>query len=300
MCERLVRVTKIQKFCTHDGPGIRTTVFFKGCPLRCAWCHNPETRSPRPGILFSENLCVCCGMCVSACEKGVHEVGDKHIFRPWLCEACGSCAAICPGGALEMDSALMPVSAILAETLRDRAFYGDVGGLTVSGGEPMFQPEGCVELLRAAKDAGITTAIETCGMFDEKYLPELARVTDTFLWDFKDSDPVRHREYTGAENGRILSNLRALDGLGADIRLRCIMVEGVNMTRAHGEAIAGIFHALECCRDVELIPYHAYGTSKAAQAGVEMEAHREWIPAKERLDEFRNMLASMGVTEKNR
>lgn len=295
MSEQLVRVTKIQKFCTHDGPGIRTTVFFKGCPLRCAWCHNPETRSPRPGLMFSENLCVHCGICAQICENGVHTMGETRSLDRENCLSCGSCARACPTGALEMDSSLMSVPEIMAEVLRDRAFYGAAGGLTVSGGEPMFQPEACIALLRAAKEAGISTAVETCGYFDPAYIDELARVTDIFLWDYKDSDPGRHRKYTGCSNELILANLRRLNACGADICLRCIMVEGVNMTPEHAAAIAADFHALENCRDVELLPYHAYGASKAAQTGVKQEGRREWIPSDARLDGFRQMLSANGV-----
>ena len=296
MSETLVRVSRIQKFCTHDGPGVRTTVFLKGCPLRCAWCHNPETRSARPGVMFSERLCVGCAACEKTCAQGVHSVMDQHTFNVSGCKGCGECAAACPTGALEMDSTLMTVDEVLHEVLRDRAFYGETGGITLSGGEPMFQSEACIKLLRRAKEAGITTAIETCGYFDSAHIPQLSEVTDTFLWDYKDSDPERHRKYTGHSNERILENLRMLDGLESNIHLRCIMVEGVNMTRSHAEAIGKLFASLKHCRDVELMPYHAYGSSKAAQAGMPVEPHREWIPSEERLCEFSQMLTSLGVT----
>lgn len=295
MCEIPVRVSRIQKFCTHDGPGVRTTVFFKGCPLRCAWCHNPETRSAKPGVLFTERLCVLCGACVNACENKVHSMGEKHFFHPERCSGLGKCAQICPTGALEADSTLMHTDEILREVLRDRAFYGEVGGLTVSGGEPMLQAEGCIVLLEKARRAGITTAVETCGYFDCAYLAALARAGDTFLWDFKDSDPERHKRYTGVSNEKILENLRLLDEYPVDIRLRCIMVEGVNMTKAHAEAISKLFLSLKHCTSVELLAYHAYGASKAAQAGIRQEPHREWIPTPERMNAFSRLLESMGT-----
>lgn len=295
MSDTFARISRIQKFCTHDGPGVRTTVFFKGCPLRCAWCHNPETRSSKPGILFSEKLCVFCGNCEIACSEAVHSINNKHHIRLEKCLGCGRCASVCPTGALEPDSTLMSTETILAEVLRDRVFYGANGGITLSGGEPMFQPEACLSLLRSAKESNITTAIETCGFFEPEYIPELAKVTDTFLWDFKDSDPERHRKYTGHSNHRILDNLRILDEYPANIHLRCIMVDGVNMTREHALAIAELSASLKHCRDVELLPYHAYGISKATQAGIAMEAHREWIPSPERMQEFSDLLAQAGA-----
>ena len=295
MCDAAARVARIQKFCTHDGPGIRTTVFFKGCPLRCAWCHNPETRSPRPGVMLSGKLCIGCMGCVEACLQGAHAFADAHTIARHKCISCGKCADICPTGSLEMDSRLMSIEEIMQAVLGDRAFYGEDGGLTISGGEPMFQPEACLALLRAAKEAGITTAIETSGCFDSRHIPELAEVTDTFLWDFKDSVPERHRRYTGSDNALILANLRYLEEYAADVRLRCIMVEGVNMTDEHMHAIAEVFHSHKNVRDVELLPYHAYGASKAAQAGVEADAHREWIPAAERMEEMRSILEKLGV-----
>lgn len=295
MSDLLVRVSRIQKFCTHDGPGVRTTVFLKGCPLRCEWCHNPETRSAKPGILFSEKLCVSCGACADVCGSGVHASQNAREKDMAKCIGCGRCADVCPTGALEMDSALMTVEQVMEEVLRDRAFYGSRGGITLSGGEPMFQPEACIALLHAAKEAGITTAIETSGFFDPEYIPALAAVVDTFLWDYKDSDPERHRRYTGQSNRRILENLRLIDGYPADIRLRCIMVEGVNMTEKHAAAIADVFASLEHCREAELLPYHAYGASKASQAGICLQPHREWIPSQERMREFSGMLEKMGV-----
>lgn len=295
MCDIRANVTKIQKFCTHDGPGIRTTVFFKGCPLRCRWCHNPETRSPARRILYSQMLCVGCRYCANVCPNGVHEIGDTHTVAAAKCTGCGLCAEACPTGAVEMDSREMSVSEIIDEVMRDRAFYGDNGGLTISGGEPMFQPEACIALLRAAKAAGITTAIETCGHFDEKHIEDLAGCTDVFLWDMKDTPAERHRRYTGQTNGLILENLKRLDRYDVKIHLRCIMVEGVNMDEAHADGIAEAFASLRHCAEVELLPYHAYGVSKAAHTWNDVEAHREWIPAPERLEWFSGLLASKGI-----
>ena len=165
-----------------------------------------------------------------------------------------------------------------------------------TGGEPMLQGKACIELLRMAKASGVTTAVETSGFFAPDFLPALAEATDYFLWDFKDSDPDRHRRYVGSSNERILENLRLLDQYPVNICLRCIMVEGVNMTQQHAEAIAALFASLKHCRGVELLPYHAYGASKAVQAGIAAPPHREWIPSAERLRAFSDALIARGVT----
>jgi len=300
MSEQTARVTRIQRFCTHDGPGIRTTVFFKGCPLRCVWCHNPETRDPAPGLLYSENLCAGCGECAAVCPAGAHTFTDGHVFNRTKCIRCSRCVEACPSGALEPDSRVITIGEIMDTVLSDRVFYGDAGGLTVSGGEPMFQPEACLALLQAARAAGVSTAIETSGCFDGRYLPQLAALTDTFLWDFKDHDPERHRQYTGASNAVILKNLRTLDSLGANILLRCIIVEGVNACEAHMSAIAQVFHSCRSIREAELLPYHAYGTSKAVQAGIKAEPHREWIPSDARMEELSASLRAKGVRLHNK
>ncbi len=289
----LLPVTRIQRFSTHDGPGLRTTVFLKGCPLRCAWCHNPETQSSRQEVMYSEQLCILCGGCAAVCPA--HRVDETHAFDRAVCQACGRCAALCPTGALEMAATPMTVDAILAAVAQDAAFYGETGGLTLSGGEPMAHPEAALALLRAAREAGLHTAVETCGCFPARYLPELAAVTDLLLWDYKDSDPARHARYTGVSNEGILDNLRQVDALGAAIELRCILVKNVNLNDAHLAAIAETYHGLRRCPGVTLLPYHAYGSSKARQLGRADNARTEWIPTPEDMAHARDFLQSRGV-----
>ena len=194
-----------------------------------------------------------------------------------------------------MASRPMSVSRIIEAVARDRAFYGAKGGMTLSGGEPMFEPENCLALLRAAREAKIGTAIETCGFFDGGRIEELASLTDVFLWDFKDSDPQRHLEYTGRSNELILSNLRALDRFPVVIRLRCLLVSGVNLNQLHLEAVARLYHSLTHCDGVDLLPYHAYGASKAAQLGRGETARRDWIPSEDQMKRAEAFLAAQGV-----
>lgn len=278
-------VTNIQRFCTHDGPGIRTTVFLKGCPLRCTWCHNPETQSARPEIFYFKQRCIGCGACEAVCTEGAHRFteAEGHVFLAARCHGCGACAAACPAGALEAVGREMEAEAVLAEAEKDRAFYGEEGGLTVSGGEPMFQAEGCLQLLRLARRAGISTAVETCGQFEPALAEQLAGAADLLLWDLKDTDPARHKAYTGVSGVRILENLRRADEAGARIRLRCIMVQGVNMEDAHLRAIADICTSLHGCEGVELLAYHAYGSSKLKQLGRSGGGRKDWIPSTEQM-----------------
>ena len=279
----MLPVTKIQKFCTHDGPGIRTTVFLKGCPLRCLWCHNPETQSSRMEFFHSPQFCLGCGACEAACPGGVHRFAPEHAIDRSRCTGCMTCTETCPSGALEACATWMPVEAILQEVLKDRAFYGERGGLTLSGGEPLLHGLAILPLLQGAKDAGITTAIETCGVFSANLLSTLIPLTDLFLWDVKDTDPVRHQANTGGTLSTVLDNLRQADAMGARTRMRCILLSGVNLNEAHLAALAELFHQLHHCEGIELLPYHTYGDAKNGQLDRPAAAHLEWIPTEEQL-----------------
>ena len=271
-------VTEIQRFCMHDGPGVRTVVFFKGCPLRCDWCHNPETQRATPEMLFYASKCIYCGACVSACPKGAHTIHPERVFDRSACTACGHCATVCCTDAITPAARDMTVEEILSAVLRDKSFYGELGGITVSGGEPMTHPDGVIALLTACREAGITTCVETCGEFSTRHLPALCAVTDLFLWDVKDTDPTRHKTHTGVDHTRILHNLREADRLGAKTRLRCILVNGVNTVESHYEGLVALFQSLPHCEGVEFIPYHAYGGSKMLPLGQPDNGRVEWIP----------------------
>ena len=292
-------VTDIQRFCMHDGPGVRTVVFLKGCPLRCAWCHNPETQRATPEMLFYASKCIDCGACVSACPTGAHSLRPERRFDRAKCTACGRCAAICCTDAITPAATDKTVEEILATVLRDKAFYGDcgsaTGGITVSGGEPMTHPEGVLTLLAACKEAGITTCVETCGEFSPTYLPGLIQVTDLFLWDVKDTDPARHKAYTGVDNTRILQNLKQADRMGAKTRLRCILVNGVNTVESHYEALAALYRSLRHCEGIELLPYHAYGGSKMIPLGMADNGRGEWIPDGETVEAAKEFLRERSV-----
>lgn len=270
----------------HDGPGLRTTVFLKGCPLRCKWCHNPETQKAKQEIIFDDHRCIGCRACGSVCEHDAHVFTEtSHDFLRENCVACEKCTGICPTKALEPACRMMETDEIVNEVLKDLAFYGIDGGITVSGGEPMFHPQGTLELLGKCKEKGLTTAIETCGFYDRSIIEKLSGVCDLLLWDFKDSDSARHKENTGVPNEPILENLRYADSLRMKSVLRCIIIEGVNFTEEHIQAIADLRKSLKNCIRADLLPYHPMGDSKCRLVGADAGFHSELhIPDPEKLE----------------
>lgn len=275
-----MNITEIQRFCMHDGPGIRTVVFAGGCFMRCRWCHNPETQSFERKILFYPNQCVRCGACEAICDKSAHRIADgTHYFDRSLCSGCMKCTSVCCTKALFPSFTERTVGEVLTEVKKDRPFYGSDGGMTLSGGEPFCQPNEALELLKSCKENGIKTAVETSGYFDSAYVGDAVRFTDCFLWDFKDGNDERHRKYTGVSNKKIIQNLLYADSLGAKTILRCIMVNGVNMREDHYNAVSELWHRLRHGIYVELLPYHAYGGCKMAALGKKENGNPNWIPA---------------------
>lgn len=279
----------------HDGPGIRTTVFLKGCPMRCAWCHNPETQKRKKELLFYSKKCIGCRMCEAVCPNKAHNFGENHTIDRRKCIVCGKCAEVCPTGALEVSGKEMTVREILCEVEKDSAFYGKDGGLTLSGGEPLLNAEIAIRLLEECKIRGISTAVETCGYVDEKALTRAAEFVDLFLWDIKDTNDKRHRLYTGVSNERIIENLYSVGSLGAKIRLRCIIVSGVNTDEEHYSGIARLAKTVPGVEGVELLAYHAYGGVKNVFLGGTDNANRAWIPTVYELEKAKSFLEEKGV-----
>jgi len=259
----------IQRCSLHDGPGIRTTVFLKGCPLRCVWCHNPESISPRPQIIYDEIKCSGCLACVGACPKGTHIKKDNgHELDYNLCDACGICVSICPNGALKIIGEEIDSGDVIDIVLRDTAFYRTSGGgMTLSGGEPMSQFDFALELLKTAKNHGLHTCIETCGQTDKKKYEQILLFTDIFLFDYKATDSKRHTEFTGARNSLILSNLDYLYHNGANIILRCPLIPSINDDPGHLEGISELSRKYPNLLGIEITPYHNLGQSKSKKLG---------------------------------
>ena len=221
----------IQRFSIHDGPGIRTTVFFKGCNLRCFWCHNPESYSPRRELSAFPDRCIGCGKCVAACQSGCHATDSegRRVLLRERCERCGRCADTCYADALVMTGKIYTVDEVLKVVMSDAPFYNNSnGGMTCSGGEPLTQSEFVAELMRAAKAAGISTALDTAGNVDYSAFERVLPFTDLILYDLKCIDPELHRRVTGAGNALILENLRRLATEGVPIWIRIPVVPGVN------------------------------------------------------------------------
>ncbi len=264
-------VSDIQRFCTHDGPGIRTTVFLKGCPLDCFWCHNPESKSFAPGLLYTAYLCIACGYCVECCPEQAHSlVNEEHHFDRSRCRECLVCAAECYTGALERVGREMTAAQVLAVAEKDRAFYEESGGgLTLSGGEPVAQPEFALEICSLARAAGISVCIETCGFGPSERFLSLVPNVDLFLWDIKDTVEARHLTNTGGAFAPILDNLRAVDRAGGRAILRCVLIPGVNLNQQHLDGVAAVFGLLTNCGGIELLAYHPLGAAKLERLGVE-------------------------------
>lgn len=258
-------VFDIQRFCVHDGPGIRTVVFLKGCPLRCVWCHNPEGLSGEPQVMLSPEKCIGCGECVGVCPTGAQSLKDgNRAFDPALCSHCMRCTdGICPTGAVFAAGRMMEDTEVMEKVMRDAEFYRESGGgITLSGGEPFFRADFALELLRLAKESGITTAAETCGAVSAEVMRKAAALCDTFLFDVKLTNEEDHIRYTGASRRMILENLRYLDSVSADIVLRCPMIPGINTNKAHFEEIGKLASSLSSVREVNIMPYHDLGVSK--------------------------------------
>lgn len=262
-------VFDISRGSLHDGPGIRTTVFLKGCPLRCKWCHNPESQSFQPQLSYNDGKCMRCGTCAAVCPEEVHEfIGDKHKVDYSRCRLNGKCIHECPTGALSVIGKSIPAHEVMAEVLKDKKFYANSGGgLTVSGGEPTSQLDFLLELLSIAKHEGISTCIETCGYAKREAFEKVLPLADCFLYDYKLTDSKMHSEFTGVPNDLILSNLEYLHGAGAGIILRCPIIPGINDNEAHFRGIAEIMKRFPLIREVQLMAYNNWGNSKNRNIG---------------------------------
>ena len=278
----------IQQFSIHDGPGIRTTVFLKGCPLRCQWCHNPEGISLNPLLSFHERKCLNCGRCFKVCPQGVFvSYEGKHIINRDKCNSCLLCVEECPTAALEMSGRSITATELMDIVLKDKKFYETSGGgLTLSGGEPLMQTDFACEILDLAKRNGLHRAVETCGFGTFSQLEKMAAQTDLFLFDFKESNAENHKTYTGQSNTLIGENLEKLNRLGKEILLRCPIIPGVNNREDHFKAIADLTRKYENVMGAELLFYHKMGISKRERFGLNGVNFSEFSLVDEKMKEM--------------
>jgi len=300
----------IQRFSVHDGPGIRTTVFLKGCSLRCFWCHNPEGLRMTPEVQFLPNRCIACGACVIACDHdGQHLDENGRSYERLNCVACGQCVEACAAEALTLAGKRLTADEVVAEVLRDRVFYETSGGgVTLSGGEPALQPDFSRAVLAQCKAEGLHTAIETCGNIPWSNLEALLPFTDLVMMDLKQMDTEQHRAATGAGNERILANARQLAGTRKPLIFRTPVVPGVNDALAEIAAIAAFVRELVALRarasngsgpaDIswELLPFHRLAADKYRSLGLDYRARDLNPPSKEHMVALTEAAQESGVT----
>lgn len=289
-------IVEIKRFAVHDGDGIRTTVFFKGCPLKCIWCHNPESISAKPQLAFYRNKCLDCLECMEVCPANAHtslpgERNPLHVFERSYCQSCGACESVCLGEALKLWGREMTVEELIPKLLEDREFYqSSGGGVTLSGGECLLQADFCGELLRALKEEGIHTAVDTCGFVPWGAFEKVMPFTDVFLYDVKAMDPEVHKACTGQRNERILENLQRLDAYGAKIEIRIPYVPDYNSDQM--EKIQEFLTGLTQVIRVKVLPYHNYAGSKYQALGMKNTLPAR-MPSKEEIPKHIFPLSSL-------
>jgi pyruvate formate lyase activating enzyme len=291
----------VKKFSIHDGPGIRTTVFLKGCPLRCLWCSNPESQQVEPQIVFWHERCIHCDVCLAVCPQSAivaDEAGHKQVLSE-RCDLCGRCLEECYAEALEQIGRLMTVEEVLSLVEEDSPFYEESkGGVTLSGGEPMAQPRFSQRLLQGCQERDIHTAIETCGHAPWEVWQALLPHLDLILYDLKETDPARHKRYTGVSNELILDNLKRLSRTGRPIIVRRPVIPGYNDDEESVHALARFVRELGTVHEIDLLPYHRFGRGKYERLGMEYPMGSALTVKEEEVTGLRDILVSHGFRVK--
>ena len=297
-------IFNIQKFSTHDGDGVRTTIFFKGCPLRCMWCHNPESQHYYKELIFHQHKCTACGRCVAKCKQGANSIVDgKIVFDRSKCTACGVCTDWCITEARELAGKEYTVDALVKEAMKDKIFYEQSGGgVTLSGGEVMASQhmDYVEEVCRKLHENGVSVFIDTSGYTDYENLKRILPYVDVFLYDIKMMDPKDHKKFIGVDNSLILENLKKLSDEGAGLYIRLPIIQQVNATDEH---IESVIHFLKenniHARQVNLLPYHDIGKGKYASLDMEYHDDEMSVPVSELMEHFKSMFEEQGFNKVN-
>lgn len=293
-------ITDIQRFSLNDGPGIRTTVFLKGCNMRCEWCHNPETISHKKEIMFYESKCIGCGRCLEVCSAGVHLAKDgRHIIDREKCLLCGNCVNECYAEALVFSAKEMTSDEVVAEVLQDKVYYDESkGGVTLSGGEVTCQKDFALEIVEKCKANGVKTAIETNLLMPFEQIKELLMAVDLVMLDVKIFDDESHKKHTGVSNAQVLENLKKLDGLGVPFIVRTPLIPGVSDGEENLSAIAGFIAPLNNLMHYELLNFNPLGASKYKSLSSENKFEDARPFQKSKLDDVAERLSAVGIKVK--
>ena len=265
-------ISTVQKYSTKDGPGIRSTVFFKGCPMGCLWCSNPELIRSRPDLLYTREKCARCGTCIDTCPRDALSFGEDGfiLVDRALCNGCGDCVEACPNGALELIGKIITVGELSIELLKDRVFYQTSGGgVTFSGGEPLWQSGFVAQVARRMKAEGIHTILDTAGDVGWCRFEEVLDFIDLVLFDIKFASRELHRQFTGHDDDLILANAQLLSQKSVPMHIRLVMIPGINDSEAEIRARMEIISSLKSVEQIDILPYHRYGAGKYARLGLE-------------------------------
>ncbi len=294
-------ITDIKRYAIHDGPGIRTTVFFKGCPLNCLWCHNPECISPGKDLMYFEYKCIACGLCVKICPEGALKLTGKGIDIDYqLCTYCEKCSEVCPTGALEIKGRFYSVPDLLEEIEKDLLYYdSSEGGVTFSGGEPLFQPEFLREVLKGCREGKIHTVLDTAGCAPREVMASVMEYVDLFYYDLKFADPAEQERFTGSNSDLVLKNLEMLcqEGRGKDIVIRFAVIPGITDTEKNVKGLMEILSSMEGLGEIHLLLYHDV-REKFRRLGREFLLTELEVPARVRMEYLQNKFSALDLKVK--
>ncbi|WP_172408159.1 glycyl-radical enzyme activating protein [Desulfosporosinus sp. FKA] len=294
------KIINIMKYSIHDGPGIRTAVFFKGCPLNCLWCHNPESQKYDQELFYWPDRCIGCGRCLESCSRdAIGLTSGKLEYKRAQCKVCGDCCKVCHAGARELVAKTMSVGQVMAEIEKDLVFYDESGGgATFSGGEALMQPTFLTELLQDCQKKEINTAVETCGYVKPEILQTISPYVNLFLYDLKLMDSQRHQYYTGVPNELILDNLRWLAEHHPKVLVRVPIIPGCNDDKENLHQLGEFVASLKRVQELHLLPYHRAGVDKYKRLGLEYQLPDIQAPESEQMERIKGELEQYGLKVK--